>query len=274
MARPQQTQSGEEASPNFEFSGSPLGDQDTPICTAFSCDYFGVVSGRVTRRRKEGPMPKSADWITVKSAPVFFNLPCMGVDRTYQAPWATYQYGYEGIIKSLGASDNITFEIDVTETEEPIPTHPNFPYLRQTYLWNPNTRRFPELIPGTGNDSDKLIKNPLSGVEAYLVPGAIFRMTAVTDSIPSDLWDQVGLASNLPKIPGFTFPGIYKRQWFQLGPTMRKRGNCVEYTKSWQMAGPNGINKDIYDKKWIWQYQDPNAAQGVQGSSGLTSGSL
>lgn len=219
-------------------------------------------------------MPRSADWLDVKKAPSFFNLPCMGVERTWEEAWALYRYGYEGIIKELGASQNVTFELDMSLTEEPIKTHPDFANLRKKYLWNPNTQRFPELIAGTGKNKGKLVRSPLAGVEAYLSPGAIFRRTTVTNRIPANIYKGVALAGNIPSVAGFEMPDIGTRQWFKLAPKIRKRGNCVEVVEEWMLSGPYGVNSDIYNRRAMWEMANQDGSTSTVGTNLLTGDSL
>src|SRR5207302_7528232 len=90
---------------------------------------------------------------------------------------------FEGIANAKQDEDSITFELDTSMAEDPIQTHPSFDALKTKYGWDAVKEQFAEMMPdssagqssalsGGGNKSKK---NPLFGVEHWLVVGAVFR---------------------------------------------------------------------------------------------------
>jgi hypothetical protein len=245
---------------NFTSVGSTLGDIDIPKCTKLVTDYFGVVTAELTRRRAESCLPASLDWLRTAESPNFFGLPLMGVSRSYDPPWATYTYGYEGLPDGESLTGNLTLEYDLSMTEESIQTHPSWPTLRDQFLWSPITEKFPDIYPAALNSDGTpkgtgVVRNPMAGVEAYLSPGAIFRKTGVVK--PDDekflaIFPLVGTPGHPDEIKEFPIPPTGLRNWLRLAPKIRKRGNVYEVIEEWQLSGPYGWNPIIYNSEAMW----------------------
>ena len=182
---------------------------------------------------------------------------------------------YEGI-DDEPKEDQTTFEFDVSMSEDPIESHPNFDALAEKYGWDEVEKAFPKFPPGTATSDgsalgkkSKAKKNPLYGTESYLAVGAIFRKTYAVRTIPAGVLRGIGsIVERPPDIGQFHMPSTgSKRNWLKLAPKIRRRGNSVEVTEEWMLSGPNGWNKDIYSSGQL--------ETGGNGSGeGLTTGTL
>ena len=96
--------------------------------------------------------------------------------------------------------------------------------------------------------SQKTKKNPLFGVEHWLVIGAVFRKTYAAKTIPSGLLRGIGtIVQKPPGIEQFKIPSAAKkRNWLKLAPKIKRKGNAVEITEEYMLSGPNGWIRDIY----------------------------
>lgn len=180
---------------------------------------------------------------------------------------------YEGL-EDEAKDDQTTFEFDVSMSEDPIESHPNFDAIAEKYGWDEVEKAFPKFPPGGTSDGGALSKktkakkNPLYGTESYLAVGAIFRKTYATRTIPPGVLRGIGsIVERPPDIGQFRLPSTgSKRNWLKLAPKIRRRGNSVEVTEEWMLSGPNGWNKDIYSSGQL--------DGGDSSGGGLTSGGL
>lgn len=90
-------------------------------------------------------------------------------------------------------------------TEDPIQTHPFFETLKTRYAWDAAKEQFAETLPEASGQqtalsggSQKTRKNPLFGVENWLVVGAVFRKTYSAKTIPSGLLRGIGTIVDKP----------------------------------------------------------------------------
>lgn len=245
----------------------------------FTADRQGLISGSVQRHVKEPFDQINWDNLRQRAAPPMGSLLCVNVERDYekQNEQAIYTYTYEGAQDDFVPDDDlVTFELDLTMTEEPIETHPNFETLKTTYGWNPQKRQFAETAPNAnsgstglsgGNSNKKPKKSPLYGVDSYLVIGGTFRKNYITRVIPSTIFKGIGVAVSAP--PGlskFPLPKAAKnRNWLRLAPRVQRRGNVVQISEQWMMSGPRGWVKDVYSASALGEDTPVD---------GLTTGSL
>lgn len=160
---------------------------------------------------------------------------------------------FEGL-ESESQDDQTTFEFDVSMSEDPIESHPNFEAIAAKYGWDEVERAFPKAPPeGTESGSalgkkSKAKKNPLYGMESYLAVGAVYRKTYAVKRIPSNVLRGIGgIVERPPGVGQFNLPSTGgKRNWLKLAPKIRRRGNSVEVTEEWMLSGPNGWNQDVY----------------------------
>lgn len=162
---------------------------------------------------------------------------------------------FEGITSSP-SEDQVTFELDASMNEDPIQTHPYFDTLKTRYHWDAVKEQFSETLPEnsgqqtalSGGNSQKTVKNPLFGVENWLVVGAVFRKTYSAVTIPGTLLRGIGtIIDRPPGIEQFRIPSAAsKRNWLKMAPKIKRKGNAVEITEEYMLSGPNGWIKDIY----------------------------
>ena len=162
---------------------------------------------------------------------------------------------FEGVTFDFSDDDKVTFELDTSMAEDPIQTHPFFDTLKTRYGWDAVKEQFAETLPETGGQQTalsgsgkKIKKNPLFGVENWLVVGAVFRKTYAARVIPSGILRGIGMIVDKPPgIEQFKIPSAAKkRNWLKLAPKIKRKGNAVEITEEYMLSGPNGWIKDVY----------------------------
>ena len=162
---------------------------------------------------------------------------------------------FEGVTFDFSDDDKVTFELDTSMAEDPIQTHPFFDTLKTRYGWDAVKEQFAETLPETGGQQTalsgsgkKIKKNPLFGVENWLVVGAVFRKTYAARVIPSGILRGIGtIVDKPPGIEQFKIPSAAKkRNWLKLAPKIKRKGNAVEITEEYMLSGPNGWIKDVY----------------------------
>ena len=162
---------------------------------------------------------------------------------------------FEGVTLQFNEQDQVTFELDVSMNEDPIQTHPFFDTLKVRYHWDVVKEQFSETLPAAGGQqtalsgmTKKTKKNPLFGVEHWLVIGAVFRKTYAAKTIPATLLHGIGtIIDKPPGIEQFKIPSAAKkRNWLKMAPKIKRKGNAVEITEEYMLSGPNGWIQDIY----------------------------
>ena len=162
---------------------------------------------------------------------------------------------YEGITNENKDDDQVTFELDGSMADDPIQTHPYFDALKVRYRWDAVKEQFAETLSASGGQqtalsggSQKTKKNPLFGVENWLVIGAVFRKTYSAKTIPATLLRGIGtIVDKPPGIEQFKIPSAAKkRNWLKLAPKIKRKGNAVEITEEYMLSGPNGWLRDVY----------------------------
>lgn len=157
---------------------------------------------------------------------------------------------FAGIANDQPDDDKVTFELDTSMAEDPIQTHPNFDALKTKYGWDGVKEQFAKMMPETSagqpnalsGGGNKSKKNPLFGVEHWLVVGAVFRKTYSARTIPANLLKGIGtIVERPPGIEQFHIPAAAKKcNWLKLAPKIRRRGNAVEITEEYMLSGPSG----------------------------------
>ncbi len=195
-------------------------------------------------------------------------LPNLGVDLPYRSRTFSQEddgtfkavLHFEGITPTYNENDNVTFELDGSMNEDPIQTHPYFDTLKTRYHWDVVKEQFSETLPAAGGQqtalsggSQKIKKNPLFGVENWLVVGAVFRKTYAAKTIPSTLLRGIGtIIEKPPGIEQFKIPSAAKkRNWLKLAPKIKRKGNAVEITEEYMLSGPNGWITDVYGQSQL-----------------------
>lgn len=152
------------------------------------------------------------------------------------------------------------FELDTQDELYPIEGHPNLETILKKYSgkvvdgkvifeqkYNPQGSG--GLEGGSGQKA-----NPMFGKKYYSKPTATFRHIQQSQSIPGDVWDQVGKqVSRLPA--GFPNPPpetndkgeAIEYAWIVLSPQIYRRGNAYEIVRSYKLSDPNSPN-ELYKK--------------------------
>ena len=195
-------------------------------------------------------------------------LPDLGVGLPYrsrtfsQEDDGTYKVvlHFEGVTATFNEEDQVTFELDASMNEDPIQTHPFFDTLKVRYHWDVVKEQFSETLPANSGQqtalsgtTQKTKKNPLFGVEHWLVVGAVFRKTYAAKTIPSTLLRGIGtIIDKPPGIEQFKIPSAAKkRNWLKMAPKIKRKGNAVEITEEYMLSGPNGWIADIYGQSQL-----------------------
>ncbi len=191
-------------------------------------------------------------------------LPNLGIGLPYRSRSFTQEddggykvtLHYEGVTNEFNEDENqITFELDTSMAEDAIQTHPFFDTLKTRYAWDAAKEQFGETLPeqsgqqtALSGSGKKVKKNPLFGLDSWLVVGAVFRRTYVARNIPSGILRGIGtIVDKPPGIEQFKLPGAAKkRNWLKLAPKIKRRGNAVEITEEYMLSGPNGWLRDVY----------------------------
>ena len=164
---------------------------------------------------------------------------------------------FEGVTNEFTFEDaeKVTFELDTSMAEDPIQTHPFFDTLKTRYAWDAAKEQFAETLPESSGQQTALSgsgqkpkKNPMFGVDNWLVVGAVFRKTYAARNIPSGILRGIGtVVERPPGIEQFKIPSTAKkRNWLKLAPKIKRKGNAVEITEEYMLSGPNGWIKDVY----------------------------
>ena len=162
---------------------------------------------------------------------------------------------YEGITNENKDDDQVTFELDGSMADDPIQTHPFFDTLKVRYHWDAVKEQFSETLTEAGGQQTalsgsgkKVKKNPMFGVDNWLVIGAVFRKTYAAKTIPATLLRGIGtIVDKPPGIEQFKIPSATKkRNWLKLAPKIKRKGNAVEITEEYMLSGPNGWIRDVY----------------------------
>jgi hypothetical protein len=139
--------------------------------------------------------------------------------------------------------------------EDPIQTHPFFDTLKTRYAWDAAKEQFAETLPESSGEQTALSgsgkkpkKNPMFGVDNWLVVGAVFRKTYAAKAIPATILRGIGtIVDKPPGIEQFKIPGAAKkRNWLKMAPKIKRKGNAVEITEEYMLSGPNGWLRDVY----------------------------
>jgi hypothetical protein len=112
---------------------------------------------------------------------------------------------FEGIADDAKDDDQVTFELDTSMAEDPIQTHPFFDTLKTRYAWDAAKEQFAETLPEASGQQTALSgsgkkpkKNPMFGVDNWLVVGAVFRKTYAARTIPSTILRGIGTIVDKP----------------------------------------------------------------------------
>ena len=232
------------------------------VVRSISRDKNGIYSGTVSRFHPITDVNQkiTLDWLDPTRCPdPGWGLQCVEISSNIRPPSLEVIFKYEGQPTNMTPrSEDITFELDASMNEERIETHPSFDTLKAKYGWDADKRTFQETIAAgssgqtglSGGNNNNTIPSPLFGADSWLGVGCIFRKTYSGVTIPSDLFDNIGvIVSAPPDIGQFSLPsGIKNRNWLQMAPKLSRTGNAIRISQEWMLSGPKGWIKEIYDK--------------------------
>ncbi len=224
------------------------GNQDRILYGDMETDRYGVLSAIVTRRRVE-PSDIAITQYLLPGAEPPMPVPCVRRSRTYKGGFALYTYRYEGVVNDLSFEDRIFCDLEGSDNQEPIQTHPLFAAIYKKYDGKPKGNGTFDFFPLKLKDGSP---NPLAGATSYLALGAIWSRTHVMRELPAGIFDNVGTiqqpqGSQVSKPPFVAAP----RNWLYLAPQSRERGNVIQLTERWMLSGRKGWNPDVYTPKGV-----------------------
>lgn len=148
------------------------------------------------------------------------------------------------------------FELDVQDELVPISAHPDIQLLIKKYNGqvDASTGRvtFPPTYTPTGGSglqgggTGGPRTNPMAGKLYFTKPAATFRHIQQMQSIPGDIWTNVGkkvenLPAGFPNPPPFTNDAgeQIKYYWIVMSPQIYRRGESYEIIRSYKLSEPN-----------------------------------
>lgn len=144
-------------------------------------------------------------------------------------------------------------EFGRTTTEAPIETHPLFAVPYENPPVTPTQLAAIELALQNAQDPPDSITGPAKtlynkkrrGIESFLKPGGIYKKTYVKDTYPSSaLMNKVGKIAQ----PGSPAPNAPTGQnYLCIGISWAKQAGVVTIMEEYQLSGPGGWDRDLYD---------------------------
>jgi len=162
---------------------------------------------------------------------------------------------YNGITFKLNPNEEV-WEFDTSFREEKIETHPDFLTLKEDYGWGElegGTFGFSEEPPAGSNDSldlglvdsvEKDNKNPLFGVDTYLVFGVIARRRYTTGSLKRVL---SGVGNVSKRLPG-SAPALNTgdKNWLKMAPKITQVGDEWSVSEEFMLSKEGGWPPNIH----------------------------
>lgn len=172
--------------------------------------------------------------------------------RTFSRDTSGEQGGYHVMVTLEGlaitgpeAEAAEEYTLDGTTSEDPIESHPNYPALVEIYQGDPDEQtgraRWPRLLGDA--ESGEQRRNPMHGVESYLVPGLVWTRRRVSRVLPGSLVAGLGTIETPPGRP----PELQgNRNWLKVRARATWRGNVWQIEESWLLSGPEGWVPEMY----------------------------
>jgi hypothetical protein len=175
--------------------------------------------------------------------------------RTFTRRPAGDEAGYEVLITLEGAtvSDETEGErwtIEGTTSEDAIESHPDYQQLLEIYGGaeeaGTGRAKWPKTLSTRG--SEKAERNPMHGVESYLVPGLVLTREYTAEIVPSELTRGLGTIDNppTPRNAKQVLRLDAKRNWLKVRGRATWRGNIWVIEESWLLSGPFGFVWEVY----------------------------
>lgn len=204
-----------------------------------STDRYGLSSAIATYSRYDFGLGDPGLPVSFGSThPVWTYLECDKVQVSHNGTHWEARADFFGV---TGAPAPI-YELDMSLSEEPIETHPDFFMVLGGSVNLPyNGAIFDEdgTFKGFVKDGDN---DEFVGVRSYLSPGAVWRKVYVSKTKPSDM-------SLLGKIdvPEGSPPTVSSgRNWLYSSLSWEQRGLTYQIRKEWRLSGRQGWNISIY----------------------------
>ncbi len=166
----------------------------------------------------------------------------------------TITYTFEGLSQDMTLADRAkTYELVVSLDELPIEAHNKFvTHIAGTPATPLNGAIFIDPITGKKSKKEGAIfkefspvvggtKNAFAGIEAYLAPGAEWRITYNSQTTPSAFSDQGKIVE-----PDGSPPTPTGRTWIGWGMSYTEKGGVLVVTKTYKLSGDDGWNTVIY----------------------------
>lgn len=171
------------------------------------------------------------------SHPVWSFLKCDKVNVSYDKPYWRVEASYFGVNGTPAA----IYELDVSMSEEPVETHPDFADFAGAPGSEANGATFDAEgaflgFVGAGANPEWV------GVRSYLAPGMIWRKTYVASSTPPSV-STLGLIDTPEGSPPSVESG---RTWMFSGLSFEQKGLVYQVRKEWRLSGRRGWNTTLY----------------------------
>jgi hypothetical protein len=153
---------------------------------------------------------------------------------------------YAGII---GGDPPPVYELDVSSSEEPIESHPDFSNFATDANGATYDKTSGEFVGFTkrplydpANPNYSVTNAAWVGVRSYLSAGAVWREIRISKTNSVSISDVGHIASppGSPPSPGGS------RTWLCAGASMQRRGNVYTIRREWRLSGRRGWNPIIY----------------------------
>ena len=202
------------------------------------------------------------DWRTAVTGtiPDGFDELVENAPRTFGRRKSGDQGGFDVMVSLEGhltpdAADGEEYGFEGATSEDPIETHPDYLALLEIYggtedengkaKW-PKTlspaSEFEDMTAIDGNDNVEK-KNPMHGVESYLLPGATWVRKSVAKVFPVALIRALG---TIDKPGGNPPPLTGNRSWLKVRARATWRGNIWQIEEAWLLSGPEGWVPEMY----------------------------
>jgi len=169
--------------------------------------------------------------------------------------------GFNNEVSYEFGAASASYSFSPADSDEPIQSHPNFLYYKNTYGWDEQNQRFPvEYVPKTGSDATALSKtnsktksNPLAGTTDWWKAGGVFAVTFAVTSVPADIYKGVGTLVDYP--PGaerLNIPRFKNRKWLKMTPDVatneKGSGSAARITLRYRLTGiTSGAEAILYN---------------------------
>ncbi|MES2571643.1 MAG: hypothetical protein V4710_16510 [Verrucomicrobiota bacterium] len=159
-----------------------------------STDRFGVLSAQVFVERQEDATDFDLSFFLPGNEPKFI-VPCQGRQRSYKGGIATYTFSYEGGALTADFAERIFFDLEGSDSEEPIETHPN---------WMANAEKYNAQFDRAGQFSYFARKledgkeNPVYGATQYLSIGMVWTCTLIVRELPGNECELLAIEQRTP----------------------------------------------------------------------------